>query len=111
MRRHYLGEHRPIVFGRLLLSGRLYAHLAEIKQACVERRELLTGQLAKQSGVNEALKAAAQDDRGILCRGEEGDRGIPGARGLFHQERQPKPRHHGALGHEDRRSGGEKAPL
>ena len=44
-------------------------------------------------------------------KSQEGDRGIPGARGLSHQERQPKPRHHGALGHEDRRPGGEEASL
>ena len=41
MRRSYLKEHRPILYTNLLTSGTLHRHLAEIDQACNERRVLL----------------------------------------------------------------------
>ena len=60
MRKRYLKEHRPILFSNLLLSGKLYQHLAEIDNACVEGIDLLTRQMADQEGVTEALKATDQ---------------------------------------------------
>ena len=60
MRRRYLKEHRPALYSSMLLTGRLDPHLAEIDEACEERMELLTRQMAKQEGVTEALKAADQ---------------------------------------------------
>ena len=60
MRKHYLKEHRPILFSNLLLSGKLDQHLAEIDHACVEGIDLLTRQMADQKGVSEALKATDQ---------------------------------------------------
>ena len=60
MRKHYLKEHRPVLYTNLLLSGKLVQHLAEIDRVCEERIELLTQQITKQEGVNEALKAADQ---------------------------------------------------
>ena len=38
MRRSYLKEHRPVLYANLLTSGTLHRHLAEIDQACNERR-------------------------------------------------------------------------
>jgi hypothetical protein len=60
MRKHYLKEHRPILFSSLLLSEKLYHHLSEINQSCIDRMELLTRQMAEQEGVTEALKASDQ---------------------------------------------------
>ena len=60
MRKCYLKEHRPVLYSNLLLSGKLVQHLAEIDRVCEERIELLTQQITKQEGVNEALKAADQ---------------------------------------------------
>ena len=63
MRRHYLKEHRSILYTNLLTSGNLRCHLAEIDQACNERMENIVSAMAKQEGVTEALKAADQIER------------------------------------------------
>ena len=60
MRKRYLKEHRPVLYTNLLTTGKLDQHLAEIDEACEERMELLTRQMAKLEGVTEALKAADQ---------------------------------------------------
>ena len=60
MRKTYLKEHRPILFTNLTVTGKLYQHLAEIDQACVDRMELVTRQMAKQEGASEVLKATDQ---------------------------------------------------
>ena len=60
MRRRYLKKHHPALYSSMLLTGRLDQHLAEIDEACEERMELLTRQMAKQEGVTEVLKAADQ---------------------------------------------------
>ena len=60
MRKRYLKEHRPVLYSNMLLKGKLFQHLAEIDEACEERMELLTRQMAKQEGVTEALKASDQ---------------------------------------------------
>jgi hypothetical protein len=60
MRKRYLKEYRPVLYTNLLTTGKLDQHLAEIDEACEERMELLTRQMAKLEGVTEALKAADQ---------------------------------------------------
>lgn len=60
MRKRYLKEHRPALYSSLLLTGKLDQHLAEIDETCEERKELLSGQMARQEGVTEELKAADQ---------------------------------------------------
>ena len=60
MRKHYLKEHRPILFSNLLLSGKLDQHLSEIDRACADQVNLLTQQMADREGITEALKAADQ---------------------------------------------------
>ncbi len=60
MRKRYLKEHRPVLYTNLLVTGNLDQHLAEIDEACKERMELLTRQMASQEGVTEALKASDQ---------------------------------------------------
>ena len=60
MRLKYLQEHRPGLYSRLLLSGKLYEHLAEIDQTCHERLDVMIPTMAKAEGINEALKASDQ---------------------------------------------------
>ena len=60
MRRRYLKEHRPVLFSSLILSGKLYQHLAEIDRTCEDRLELIIRQMKTQEGVNERLKADDQ---------------------------------------------------
>ena len=60
MRMNYLKEHRPILFNRLLLSGKLMEHLHEIDAACHARLELLIPQMKEAEGVTEALKMTDQ---------------------------------------------------
>ncbi len=38
-RRAYLKEHRPILYNRLLLTGKLYPHLRKLDETANERRE------------------------------------------------------------------------
>ena len=60
MRKRYLKEYRSAFFASLLLSGELYRHLSAIDQACVERMERITADMARAEGVTEALKASDQ---------------------------------------------------
>ena len=60
MRLRYLEEHRPGMYTRLLLSGKLMEHLHEINSTCQERLEQLTRQMQAQEGVTEEMKAVNQ---------------------------------------------------
>ena len=60
MRKAYLEEHRPGLYERLLLSGRLYEHLAEIDTCCVNRMDQMVCQMADAEGINEKLKVSEQ---------------------------------------------------
>ena len=60
MRKRYLKDHHPALYSNLLLSGKLWEHLAEIDQTCEERMEIITQQMKEREGVTEALKAADQ---------------------------------------------------
>ena len=55
MRKAYLEEHRPGLYERLLLSGKLYDHLAETDQVCRDRMEQIITRMAKAEGINEQL--------------------------------------------------------
>lgn len=56
MRGEYLRKHRPILYNRLLLSEKLYAHLSEIDRTAQERTERMMNELMKQNGVTEKMK-------------------------------------------------------
>ena len=58
MRKKYLKEHRPVLYNRLLLSEKLYPHLAEIDQTANRRLGQLMDELKRSNGVTEELKAA-----------------------------------------------------
>ena len=60
LRLNYLREHRPGLFTRLILSGKLYEHLAEIDQTSRQRIEQIISQMARAEGVDEKLKATDQ---------------------------------------------------
>lgn len=60
MRKAYLEEYRPGLYERLLLSGKLYDHLAETDQVCRDRMEQIITRMAKAEGINEQLKASDQ---------------------------------------------------
>jgi hypothetical protein len=60
MRKNYLQEHKKGVYTGLLLKGKLKEHLLTIQEQAEQRMELLTGQMAKQEGVTEKLKAENQ---------------------------------------------------
>ena len=60
MRQKFLEEHHPGPYARLILSGKLWAHLVDIDTACEERMDTLIPAMAKQEGVTETLKAADQ---------------------------------------------------
>ena len=55
MHLRYLEEHRPGLYTRLLLSGKLMEHLKEIDSTCQERLEQLTRQMQAQEGVQRLL--------------------------------------------------------
>ena len=56
----YLKEHRPMLYDRLLLAGKLDGHLMDIDRRASEMVEQLTRELAQQNGVTEELKATNQ---------------------------------------------------
>ena len=60
MRQKFLEEHHPDTYARMILSGKLWAHLVDIDTACEERMDTLIPAMAKQEGVTEALKVADQ---------------------------------------------------
>ena len=60
MRKAYLEEHRPGLYTRLILSGKLYDHLAETDQVCRDRIKRMIAQMAEAEGINEKLKASDQ---------------------------------------------------
>lgn len=54
----YLKEHRPALYMKLILSGTLTTHLADIKENAHSRMELLVKQMAEQQGITEQLKSS-----------------------------------------------------
>ena len=60
MRLRYLEEHRPGLYTRLLLSGKLMEHVQEIDSTCQGQLEQLPRQMQEREGVTDALKAENQ---------------------------------------------------
>ena len=60
MRERFLKEYHSGTYTSLILTGKLWKHLAEIDDACHERMDILIMSMAKQEGVTETLKAANQ---------------------------------------------------
>ena len=60
MRERFLKEHHSGTYTSLILTGKLWKHLAETDAACHERMDALISAMAKQEGVTETLKASDQ---------------------------------------------------
>ena len=60
MRERFLKEHHPGTYASLILTGKLWKHLAEIDAICHERMDVLISVMAKQEYVTETLKATDQ---------------------------------------------------
>ena len=60
MRLNYLGGQRPGLFTRMILTSRLYEHLAEIDQTSRRRMAQIISQMTQAEGVDEKLKAKDQ---------------------------------------------------
>ena len=74
MRHAYLKEYRPAIYSTLLLTEKLFPHLAEIDAACKNRLDIIETAMMRQEGVTEALKAADQMEcrmNSIHSRAEE----------------------------------------
>ena len=56
MRKMFLKENRPVLYNHLLLSGKLYPHLAEIDQAAKQRLEQMMLAMTQAAGATEELK-------------------------------------------------------
>ena len=71
MRKAYLEEHRPGLYERLLLSGKLYDHLAETDRACQDRMErIITGCMVRgSSAIRLILSGARSMPRTGWCTG------------------------------------------
>ena len=76
MHREFLREHHPIQFNHLVLSGKLWTHLADLNEQAQQRMETLIAQMQAAEGVTEVLKAPdpmawTQRMNNIRARAEE----------------------------------------
>ena len=55
MRRAYLKEYRPVLYSTLLLTEKLFSHLAEIDAACKNRLEIIEADMMCREGVTLSL--------------------------------------------------------
>lgn len=60
LRKTYLRQYRPMVYDRLLLVGKLDAHLREIDELATKQVNRMVADMAAKEGADEQLKAADQ---------------------------------------------------
>jgi hypothetical protein len=60
MRMRFLREHKPGLYSHLILSGKLYRHLAELNDQAQTRLEVIIRQMQCSEGVDEKMKAQDQ---------------------------------------------------
>ena len=60
MRLRYLQEHRPGLYTRLILSGKLYEDLLETQKTAQGRVVIITDKMAKAQNISEGMKAQDQ---------------------------------------------------
>ena len=58
MRQRFLEDHHPGTYNRLILSGKLWAHLVEIDTTCNKRIDIMIAAMVEREGVTEELKAS-----------------------------------------------------
>lgn len=56
----YIKEYRPVLYTRLVVSGKLSSYLAEVDNQAKEMLDLLVKQIAEKQGITEQLKAQDQ---------------------------------------------------
>jgi len=76
LRKKHLETHRKGLYSCLLLSGKLPAHLDDVQRSAEQRLETIIAQMAKDAGIDEALKASNQMEwvrsmNGIRAQAEE----------------------------------------
>ena len=76
MYRDYLKEYHPVQFNNLVLSGNLWAYLADLNEQAQQRMETLISQMQSAEGITEDMKAAdpmgwTQHMNNISARAEE----------------------------------------
>ena len=60
LRKTYLRDHRPVLYNQLILTGKLWTHLADLNEQAEGRLERFIDQMAQAEGVTEELKARDQ---------------------------------------------------
>ena len=60
LRKTYLRDRRPVLYNQLILTGKLWTHLADLNEQAEERLDRIIDQMAQAEGVTEELKARAQ---------------------------------------------------
>ena len=60
LRRNYLRDYKSGLYSYLSLSGKLWTHLADVNEQCIQRRDLLMEQIMIQEDITEELKARNQ---------------------------------------------------
>lgn len=60
MRRKYLIDHKPVLLNQLVVTGRLFEHLAQINREATELLDRLIDQMKKAEVVTEELKGRDQ---------------------------------------------------
>ena len=74
--RDYLKEYKPILYNRLLLSGKLWTYLADLNEQAQDRLDRIIEQMKTAEGITEDLKASdpmawVQRMNNIRIRAEE----------------------------------------
>jgi hypothetical protein len=64
-RKNYLKNYKNGLYSSLMLSGKIFTHLAEIDAHAQEMFELITRQLAEKENITEQLKA--ENQMGWVC--------------------------------------------
>lgn len=60
LRKTYLQEHRSMIYSDMVLSDKLWHHLADVEEQAQERMDVIIKQMKEAEGVTEELKAREQ---------------------------------------------------
>lgn len=60
LRKTYLQEHRSMIYFDMVLSNKLWHHLADVEEQAQQRMEVIIAQMKEAEGVTEELKAREQ---------------------------------------------------
>lgn len=60
LRKKYLQEHRSMIYSDMVLSDKLWQHLADVEEQAQQRMDVIIRQMKEAEGVTEELKAKEQ---------------------------------------------------